>query len=120
MTAIAIPEGLEPLAVWDVRERLGPWREWTNGGEETSDSVDAVLWAIANTGPARDIYRIEFHLIDAPFAVVYRYKRNGDGFKYQDPETDSIATEPPVIVPLAELPPAHLLTTSPNGAPDGT
>jgi hypothetical protein len=111
VSTVVIPEGLEPLAVWDVRERLGPWRRCTAVGEETHRSIDAAQWLIRNTSPARDIYRVEFYLLDAPFAVVHRYKRNTAGFKYQDPEAGSIAVEPPVIVPLAELPPAHLLRT---------
>jgi hypothetical protein len=47
-------------------------------------------------------------LLDAPFAVVYRYALNEDGHKYIDPATGYAAVEPPVVVPLAELPPEHL------------
>lgn len=105
----AIPEGLEPLAVWDVRERLGPWREWTNGGEETDDSVDAVLWAMCNLAPSRNIYRIEFYLLDCPLAVVHRWKLGEDGRKFALEPGGEGVTEAPAVQMLAELPPAHLL-----------
>jgi hypothetical protein len=96
-----IPEGLEPLAVWDVQ--LMP------GYGFTRDAVARETWARKHLGDPRFIRRAAFYVLGKPFAVVTRYKRNPDGFKYQDPETGIIATEEPVIVPLAELPPAHLL-----------
>ena len=56
-----------------------------------------------------DRYRIEFYLLDAPFAVVHKYALDdNEGFKYLDLATGEAAVEPPVLVPLAELPPAHL------------
>lgn len=99
-----IPEGLEPLAVWDAGAP----------GWVDANVAEKIAWATAHIERVNDTYRVEFHRLEiggrsAPLAVVHRYKRNADGYKYQDPETDSIATEPPVIVPLAEPPPAHLL-----------
>lgn len=103
MTAL-IPEGLEPLAVWDpVR-----CHDWSHGWTE-SMLYRLDDWMRDNLGRHRDIYRIDFYLLDAPFAVARRYKRNGDGFKYQDAETGKIAVDAPAVVPLAELPPEHLL-----------
>lgn len=100
MAAPAVPEGLDPVAVWDTRTVDNPWWYcWRS----------AVEWARENIPDANVVYRVEFYLPDAPFAVLHRYKRNADGFKYQDPETDSIAIEVPVIVPLTELPPERLL-----------
>lgn len=97
MTAV-IPEGLEPLGVWDTRTVDNAWwYHWKT----------AVTWANRHIPRAGDTYRAEFYLIDAPFAVICRFKRDENGFKYQ--QDGEIATEPPVIVPLTELPPAHLL-----------
>ena len=95
-----IPEGLEPLAVWDA----GSITDFS-----PEQHVETGRWHERHIGRANDTYRVEFYLVDAPLAVAYRYKRNGDGFKYQDPETGEAATEEPVIVPLGELPPARLL-----------
>lgn len=101
MTAL-IPEGLESLAVWDARDEAF----W-----DVANPVfpGAIKWAGEHIERRDDTYRIEFYATDPPLAVVYRFKRDADGLKYQDPETGSIAVEPPAIVPLAELPPAHLL-----------
>lgn len=113
---VQIPEGLEPLAVWDVRGKwsdpgaIGPWLCMTPPGEPFYDSFHAASWVVGNIDRACDVFRIEFYMLDAPFAVVHRYKRNEDGFKYQDAATGKAAAEPPVIVPLGSLPPAHLLT----------
>lgn len=102
MTAL-IPEGLEPLAVWDVRAA-----EW--GSTWLGDTRGAVLWIWDHLGGnPSTIRRVEFYVLDGPFAVVYRYALQDEGFKYQDLATWEAAVEPPVIVPLAELPPAHLL-----------
>jgi hypothetical protein len=95
VTAV-IPEGLEPLAVWDAHDP-GPWRERT-------EWVDGQLGGRANL-----TYRIDFYLLDAPFAAVHRYRLDDSGHKFAKAPDGEIATEPPVIVPLAELPPAHLM-----------
>lgn len=102
MTAL-IPEGLEPLAVWDVR--AADWRSTLPGG---APGMTLWIWDHLGGNPST-IHRVEFYLPDTPFAVVYRYELEGEGFKYLDLATMEAATEPPVIVPLAELPPEHLL-----------
>lgn len=118
MTAALVPDGLEPLGVWDVRGTwgtpgaIGPWLRMTPPGEPFYDSFYAASWVVGNIDRASDVFRIEFYLLDSPFAVVHRYRRNSDGFKYQDPATGEAVVEPPVVVPLGELPPAHLLRTS--------
>lgn len=101
MSTLVIPEGLEPLAAWDgIRiSEYGFSRE----------TIERAEWARERLGDPAFIYRAEFYLLDGPFAVVHCYARGADGFKYQDAETGSIAVEPPAIVPLGELPPAHLL-----------
>ena len=68
----------------------------------------AITWAGEHIPRRNDTYRVEFYLLDAPFAVVYRYERDEDGYKHNGPDGE-IATEPPVVVPLTELPPEHLL-----------
>ena len=100
MTAL-IPEGLEPLAVWDAKNRPDNW---------TDGETQQMAWWMQTrmTKWASDAYRVEFYLLDTAFAVVHAFKRTADGFKYRS-EGDRIATEEPVIVPLTELPPPHLL-----------
>jgi hypothetical protein len=103
-----IPEGLEPLAVWDCREPAwGLGRGWGIGLACAEAFREAREWAEVNIDANHRTYRAEFYLLDAPFAVLYRYKRDEAGFLVVS-EGEPV-TEPPVIVPLAELPPAHLL-----------
>lgn len=91
----------EPLAVWDCNDRESPW--WHH-------QPDASKWAIAHL-PDRGIrtYRLDFHLIDTPFAVAYRYAEDVNGRRYLDPATGEIAAEEPAVVLLDELPAPHLL-----------
>jgi hypothetical protein len=78
-----IPDGLEPLAVWDLKgEQPAGW--------VTGYATQALLWLMDHVPEEHaDLSRAEFYLFDGPFAVV--------------------GAQSPVIVPLAELPPAHLL-----------
>jgi hypothetical protein len=96
------PEDLKPLAVWDAKDRPD-W--WTDG------HTQQMCWWVQTrlTEHAGDIHRIEFYLLDVPFAVVHKFALQDEGLKYLDVATGQAAVEPPVIVPLAELPPAHLL-----------
>jgi hypothetical protein len=84
----------------------------TPPGEPFYQSFYAASWIVGNIDRARDVFRIEFYLLDGPFAVVHRYKRDGAGCRYFDAATGGAATEPPVLVPLGELPPEHLLRAS--------
>lgn len=62
--------GVEPLAIWDTRDPGGLyWTRWREAGE----------WAQQHIADAFSTYRAEFYLVDAPFAVLYRYKRNDAG-----------------------------------------
>jgi hypothetical protein len=90
---------IAPLAVWDPNLRGGVcWRY-----------IDEVSkWAIEHLDAAGDIILAEFYLIDAPFAIVHRLRRNENGRAYTDPETGELAKEPPATVMLDELPPEHL------------
>jgi hypothetical protein len=88
----------EPLAVWDVREQA--WYRIMG---------EAICWAMAHIDDAVSTYRVEFFLVDAPFAVVWRYKRNEQGRCFTDPATGEIACAEPVVQMLDELPPARLL-----------
>lgn len=111
MDAVAITEGLEPLAVWDTHERLGPWRA---GGDEDREERWALMTGATDWAKQQhierleDTYRVEFYLLDMPFGVVYRHMRIF-GRLVWNPETRRPHEEEPVIVPLAELPPEHLL-----------
>lgn len=106
---VQIPEGLEPLGVWDARERhYGLGRGWGIGLTCATPLRDMREWAARHIERVNETYRAEFYLLDTPFAVLYRYQRDKAGFLVM--RRGEIAEEPPVIVPLAELPPAHLLT----------
>lgn len=101
MTAV-IPDGLEPLATWDARTP-----EWLD-----EHFMERITWASEHI-PERDVvYRLEFYVFDSPFAVAHRYKRHAAGRAYHDPDLDGPARDEPVIVPLTELPPPHLLRPS--------
>lgn len=105
MSGATVPEGLEPLGVWDA----GNMCEY--GFLRTT--VERAAWAARHLGDPQFIRRVEFHRLGigdraAPAAVVHRYACNADGFKYNSPDGKTVIV-PPVIVPLAELPPEHLL-----------
>ena len=105
MTALIIPDGLEPLGAW------GPHTP----GWVDANVNDKIAWALEHIPRARDALRAEFYQLElgehrAAFARVRYYARNASGSKYQDPATGVAALEPePVIVPLDKLPLAHLL-----------
>jgi hypothetical protein len=92
--------GLSPLAVWDCEDRGGVW--WR-------DFRECCAWAVANIRNADSTFRIDFYLVDAPFAVVYRDSRDEAGKLFTDPATGEIARDEPVVQLLTELPPSHLL-----------
>jgi hypothetical protein len=92
-------QSVAPLIVWDANDRSyfrSPLRE------------EAFAWTVEHCGADEDTRRIEFFLMDAPFARVHRYALDAAGRRYLDPATDEIAEQPPVTVILNELPPAHL------------
>ena len=111
MSAPAVPEGLEPLAAWDTHEREGPWRCGGDGDREERWAlmIEAADWAKPRIERTEDTYRVEFYLLDVPFGVVYRHQRDEAGRLLWNPETRRPYEEEPVIVPLDELPPEHLL-----------
>lgn len=97
MTAI----GAEPLAIWDVNTKPGfiCWEHWS----------EAVAWNKDHLpDQGNDTYRLEFYLVDAPFAKAFRYATNEQGRRYMDLATGEAAVLEPVTVPLTELPPPHL------------
>jgi len=106
MRQVTIPDGLEPVGVWDA----GPgWVDDVVG--------EKIAWAREHIDRVNDTYRVEFYLVDAPFAVVHRFKVNAEGRKYAIGHQSFIsngepAREEPVTVTLDELPPAHLLRTT--------
>jgi hypothetical protein len=91
----------ELLGVWDTRDKHSRW--WQPAMPE------AVAWAAQHIADADSTYRVEFRLLDGPYAVVWRHKRDAEGRLYADLDTGEIASEGPVIQALGELPPAHLL-----------
>jgi len=106
--SVQVPEGLEPLAIWEARDDAF----WQRHGDSGFIFAEAISWAERHGVVKSEdrVYRIEFYLVDAPFAIVYRYALNEDGMVPVDAETGGPATEPPALLPLGELPPAHLLS----------
>lgn len=103
MTAPA-PE-IALLGVWDTRLP----NYWGVGS--AAGVAEASVWAQTHIEGSKHTYRIEFYLLDTPFADLYRYAQR-DGHPYTDPATNEPATEQPVRQILGELPPAHLLRGS--------
>jgi hypothetical protein len=96
-----IPEGLEPVAVWDDTDP-----EWAEG-----TLSDRFFWTTGHS-PIGHVYRarrIAFYLLDGPFAVIYRYRNDFRGYIGRERPPSGFPEDEPVIVPLAELPPEHLL-----------
>jgi hypothetical protein len=94
----------DPLAVWDTRGDGALWNSFTDGR-----FTQATTWAARHIQEPRITFRIEFYLIDAPFAVVYRYIRDEEDRLMHDPATGRPRATEPVIQMLDELPPAHLM-----------
>jgi hypothetical protein len=86
-----------PLAVWHADRYWGRWKHMP----------EASQWARDHGWPVNDLYRIEFWLIDVPFARLFAFARNDKG-KIYDSETHSPAVCAPVNVILDALPPEHL------------
>ncbi len=81
---------LEPLFAWDAGAE-----DWIK-----SPYTERCHWLMANG--VYDLfrtYRVEFHLVDAPFAIVFRYVFD-DGKRPQH--------EAPKIVMLDDLPPVNI------------
>ena len=96
MSAALIPEGLEPIGVWDANTP-----DWPRGPFR-----DRSEWIRQHVGNPNMIYRVTFYLLDTPFAVVDRFAADGNGFKWA--ENGEAVTET-VFAPLGELPPDRLL-----------
>lgn len=94
-----------PLAVWDTRDPDGLW----HCGGDIFMLAEAVRWAGEHIRDALRTYRVEFHLLDAPFAVVYRYALDDSGHVFAQLPDQEAVTEAPVFQALDDLPPLHLL-----------
>jgi hypothetical protein len=87
----------EPMTVWDGREcAYDRIRE------------PAMEWLTAQGIPVDPAYRVEFFLVDSPFARVFTYAEDEQGRRYMDPATDDPAVNEPYVKVLSELPPAEL------------
>jgi hypothetical protein len=98
----ASPVDAEPLATWEASNGRGPFRE---------HPAEASAWAVTHLGQevANRTVRVDFHLLDAPVAVLYQVVTDEDGHKLANPETGGLWLAEPVVQMLDELPPAHLL-----------
>jgi hypothetical protein len=101
---------IAPLAVWGAKERDGKgwdrWHSWPRWREAEGWAIERGL-----AGDGLATYRIEFYLIDAPFARIFRYALDHEGRRFMaDPAAyRKPALAEPVTVVLDELPPAELL-----------
>lgn len=87
----------EPVVVWDGRERA-------------YDRIrePAMEWLTAQGIPVDPAYRVEFFLVDAPFARVFTYTQDDQGRRHVDPATGDAAVNEPYVKILSELPPDDL------------
>lgn len=92
---MAADQSLSPLGAWDTGHPF-----YYEHMREISE------WATEHIPDVYATYRVEFFLIDAPFA------RNEDGELYLDVTGKSAATAEPDTLLLSELPPRHLLDGS--------
>lgn len=92
----------EPVAVWDVHSAQDSLY-WHHHREVS-------VWATENLPDrAISITRVEFYLLDCPFAVIHEVARDGDGRCVIDLKTGTTAMAAPRTVLLDALPPAELL-----------
>jgi hypothetical protein len=101
MSADTLPA---PIAVWDTRDRDSFFRDT----QHPARFMQAVEWAKRHIDRPEDTYRVEFYLIDCPFAIVHRFATNEDGSIRWDLAGREPAIAEPVTVMLSELPPEHL------------
>jgi hypothetical protein len=96
------------LAAWGagLRDREG-WDRWHSRPRWREAEEWAVDRGLAGNGLWT--YRIEFFLVDAPFARVYRLAISEDRHLVIDPVTRQAALADPVDVMLDGLPPPELL-----------
>jgi len=89
------------VGYWDCREK-----SWSR---DAVRMLERSNWCVAVLGrSAHDTYRVEFFVVDAPFAIVFRYRRDPcTNRHYRDVSTGEIATEEPVICSLDSLPPEY-------------
>lgn len=96
---------IEPAGVWDTREPA--WRRCRKA---------KARWLREHGFPSL-MYRIEFLPTEPPTARIFRYALNEDGYRYleghsrqpHDHTACRVATKPPRIMRLWELPPRRLL-----------
>ena len=89
---------MQPIEVWDA------------GSDSWADSLinERSAWVADHLGRAEMTTRVEFFLVDAPFAVAHRFAQDASGRPFMDPATGEPAVEKPATRLLDELPPARL------------
>jgi hypothetical protein len=102
----AAPPG--PIAVWDVRDpeesAIFFFANW-----EGARTIEASRWLEENVPElSTRVIRVEFHLIDVPFAIVTRYELNERGAISIGGDGRALISDPVTVV-LRELPPECLL-----------
>ena len=89
---------MQPIEVWDA------------GSPDWADSFiwERSAWVAEHLGRAEMTTRVEFFLVDAPFAVAHRFAQDASGRPFVDLATGEPAMEKPATQLLDELPPVHL------------
>lgn len=87
-----------PLLAWDCRDP---------GYRPIHDR--AAKWLSDHGIDPCGAYRVEFYLVDTPFARVFPYAESEAGWRYWDPATGDAAVGEPRTVLLPALPPAGLV-----------
>jgi hypothetical protein len=89
----------EPLTVWDARDQ----QNYPGRSAEWLDAFHA--WVEAHGIAIRKTWRIEHHLMDAPFIRVYQDDYDEKGRLRLDPETGDVIARKPFDVILTTPPP---------------
>ena len=89
----------DPIGVWDASDADWP-RLHAAGASE---------WARKHLEHVDRTYRIEFYLLDTPYAVIRRFAEDENGNLRLDLDAEAPMRDEPVVQVLTELPPEHLL-----------
>lgn len=104
---------LAPVAVWDAT--VPGWHAWPQWAEAEKWATDRELISTERGHPRSMTYRIEFYLLDLPFARAYRYTCGPDGHVLAmcaGAEVVPMRARPADVI-LGDLPPRHLLAYLP-------
>lgn len=101
------------LAAWDARgEHTAAgctWMGWEHRAAAEQWARGRGIIGDERGHPRSATYRLEFWLVDLPFAVAWRYAKNDSERLRWEPGTAGPARSPPERILLADLPPPEFL-----------